>query len=267
MIIKLVTWNINSLRLRFDIFQSLVELHNPDIICLQETKVEDSLFPLRKIEELGFGHISYSGQKSYNGVAIISKFPLNNVNMIDILSYNHKRHISCTFEINSKIVDLHNFYVPAGGDIANIDLNPKFFHKIEYVKWMAEYFKNYDKDKRVIVVGDLNIAPGERDVWSHKQMRKVVSHTDIEIEYYNKFIASMNFIDTHRFFADSDQKIYSWWSYRAMDPMKSNRGRRLDHILVSPNLSKTITNPKIHTDFRILAKPSDHVPVEISIIL
>lgn len=256
--IKIVSWNINSLRIRLHLLQKLVLDENPDVICLQETKVQDESFPIKEIKKLGFNHIEFSGEKSYNGVAIISKIPLSEISKIDILESNHKRHIAASF----LGLTLHNFYVPAGGDIPDVNLNPKFDFKLNFLDWMTEFFaKNYTKNSKLIVVGDINIAPLEHDVWSHKQLLNVVSHTPIEVEKMLKLQKTLDFVDSHRVFVANNEKLYSWWSYRAGDALGSNRGRRLDHIWLSPDLKDKIEDAYILRDFRILDKPSDHVPI------
>jgi exodeoxyribonuclease-3 len=151
--------------------------------------------------------------------------------------------------------------VPAGGDIPDAALNHKFDHKLKFIDWMSEFFAA-QKDKKIIMVGDLNIAPLEHDVWSHKQMLNVVSHTPIEVEKMSALQQSLDWIDTHRFFVDKSKKLYSWWSYRALDPLGSDRGRRLDHIWATPNLKAHIKSMKIYHEFRIENQPSDHVPIE-----
>ena len=254
---KLVSWNINSLRLRLPLLKKFVEQTNPDVICLQEIKVSDPEFPLLEVRALGFDFVEFSGEKSYNGVAIISKFPLTEVSKIDVCNYGHKRHISA--QVNG--VELHNFYVPAGGDIPDIALNDKFAHKLKFLDWMTEYFAP-QKNKKIIIVGDLNIAPLEHDVWSHKQLLKIVSHTPIEIEKMTRLQESLNFLDTHRHFVDPSEKLYSWWSYRAKDPLGADKGRRLDHIWATPSLKSNIESMKIYRDFRNETRPSDHVPIE-----
>lgn len=258
---KLISWNINSLRLRLPLLKKLVKEINPDVICLQETKVTDELFPLLEVQSLGFEFVEFSGEKSYNGVAILSKFPLSNLERIDVADYGHKRHISANVKTNSGDVELHNFYIPAGGDIPDVKLNDKFDHKLKFLDWMTEFFATH-KNKKTVIVGDFNIAPLEHDVWSHKQLLKVVSHTPIEVEKLTKIQKSANFIDSHRHFVPENEKLYSWWSYRGRDPMKSDRGRRLDHIWLTPSLKENLVSAKIYRDFRIAEQPSDHVPIE-----
>jgi len=260
---KLISWNINSIRLRFPLLKKLVNEASPDIICLQEIKVMDDLFPRLEAHTLGFDFVEFSGEKSYNGVAILSKFPLSKTEKIDILSYGHKRHISTAVETEIGEIFLHNFYIPAGGDIPDPKLNDKFDHKLKFVDWMSEFFsESKQKNQKTIIVGDFNIAPLEHDVWSHKQLLDVVSHTPIEVQKLDKIQKSLDFIDTHRLFVAEAEKLYSWWSYRALDPLKTNKGRRLDHIWATPNLKSYIKSMKIYRDFRVEKQPSDHVPIE-----
>jgi exodeoxyribonuclease-3 len=259
--VKIVSWNINSLRLRLPLLKKFVAQADPDIICLQEIKVVDESFPLLEVRALGFDFVEFWGEKSYNGVAIFSKIPLLKTEKIDVLNYGHKRHISAVIKTKLGEVILHNFYVPAGGDIADVNLNLKFAHKLKFVDWMTEYFAP-QKEQKIIILGDLNIAPLPEDVWSHKQLLKVVSHTPIEVEKMNFLQQSLNWIDTQRLFVAESEKLYSWWSYRALDPLGSNKGRRLDHIWATPNLKNHIKSMKIYRDFRIENQPSDHVPIE-----
>ena len=260
---KIISWNINSIRKRINLLKQLVYNQVPDIICLQETKVQDSEFPVEDVRKLGFNFIEFSGEKSYNGVAIISKIPLDSVEKINILGCNHKRHISA--KLPNGII-LHNFYVPAGGDIPDPKENPKFDLKLKVLDWMNDYFKSHHSQKdKIIMVGDMNIAPLEHDVWSHKQLLKIVSHTAIEVEKMNILKQSLSWIDSHRLFVEEQEKLYSWWSYRAREPFKSNRGRRLDHIWTTPILEKNIKTAEILTDFRIQKLPSDHVPITIEL--
>jgi exodeoxyribonuclease-3 len=258
---KIVSWNINSLRLRLPLLKKFIKEANPDVICLQEIKVSDPEFPLLEVRALGFEHVEFFGEKSYNGVAIFSKFPLTNVQKIDVLNYGHKRHIAATLRTKVGEVDLHNFYVPAGGDIPDVALNDKFDHKLKFVDWMSDFFAA-QKDRKIIILGDMNIAPLEHDVWSHKQLLKIVSHTPIEVEKFTRLQNALNFVDTHRHFVPENEKLYSWWSYRAVDPLGADKGRRLDHIWATPNLKERIKSMKIYKDFRSATQPSDHVPIE-----
>jgi exodeoxyribonuclease-3 len=263
--LKIISWNINSLRLRLPLLAKIVEEINPDIVLLQETKVRDEEFPLLAIKQMGFEFVEFSGEKSYNGVAIISKIKLKDVQKINVLDFNHKRHISAVIETEIGEIVIHNFYVPAGGDIADPKINDKFLFKLNFMDWMIKYFSSNHKNQKIIMAGDINIAPLEHDVWSHKQLLNVVSHTEIEVKKLQILQETIGFIDSHRLFTAPHLKLYSWWSYRALDPIKSDRGRRLDHIWTSPNLKSHIEIANIYKDFRLLPLPSDHVPIEIVI--
>jgi exodeoxyribonuclease-3 len=143
---RIITWNINSVRLRINLLEKLALEYLPDIICLQETKTEDKNFPIEAIKKMGFEHVVYAGEKSYNGVAIISKYPITNSFSLQI--YNEdKRHICA--KIND--IEIHNFYVPAGGDEPDVEINPKYKHKLAYLQSMQEWFaKNRLKTDSII---------------------------------------------------------------------------------------------------------------------
>jgi len=255
--IKISTYNINSVRLRVERVKNLLIGENIDILCLQETKTEDKHFPKEFFKDLGYESY-YSGEKSYNGVAILSKIPLEGIKTEEFIN-DHKRHISAFTPDGTEI---HNFYIPAGGDEPNIDTNPKFKHKLDFCDNMSDFFtKNHKPSDKLIIVGDFNIAPYENDVWSHKQLLKTISHTPIEVEKLNNLKSSINWIDIAREFIPESEKLYSWWSYRNKDWRKSNRGRRLDHIWVTEPLKNNVKSFNILNDLRDGEKPSDHVPV------
>lgn len=261
---KIVSWNVNSVRIRFESFIKIDKILRPDVICLQETKVIDESFPYDFFKNLGYKYINFCGEKSYNGVAIISKFPTQNICYYKLAGKHDCRHISAV--IND--IEIHNFYVPAGGDEPDPIINSKFAHKLEYLDDMKNWFLyNRTQNCKMVLVGDLNVAPGEHDVWSHKQLSKIVSHTPIEIDKLNNLKASLNWCDTHREFIDNSQKLYSWWSYRNKDWQKSNRGRRLDHIWISNNLKPYLESAKILKEARSWSSPSDHVPIYINLDL
>src|SRR5688572_22711500 len=176
---RLVTWNINSLRLRLPLLQRLVQEEQPDVICLQEIKVQDSEFPEAALKALGYPHIQRHGMKSYNGVAILSRLPFLAKDPQNWCSKSDSRHGRVVL---SGDLDLQNFYVPAGGDIPDAKKNVKFAHKLQFLDEMTGYFQTRATRKKSIMVGDLNIAPLEHDVWSHKQLLDVVSHTPLEVE-------------------------------------------------------------------------------------
>ncbi len=263
----IASWNINSVRLRTKLVQKFVRAHKPDILCLQEIKCTQDQFPAQDFRAMGFYHQLLKGQKAYHGVAILSRVKLEEEKELSFGGLPHARHLWCRFETSSGMVSLHNFYVPAGGDVPNPDENDKFAHKLLFVDDMTRFFKK-QKVQRAILVGDLNIAPHEQDVWSHKQLLNVVSHTPVETEKLKKLIRVGPWIDVARQFVPEDQKLYSWWSYRAGDNWrKSDRGRRLDHIWTSSDLDSCVQNFLIEKKARGWAQPSDHVPVIIKIKL
>jgi exodeoxyribonuclease-3 len=261
MTLTIATWNINSVRLRIASVERLLNQVQPDILCLQETKTPDEFFPDAAFEALGYRHRLVHGMKSYNGVAIVSRIPFSEQLTLDRCGRSDCRHGVVTLEGG---LELHNLYVPAGGDIPDPALNDKFAHKLAFLDELTSYFGAVDRQGRsMIVVGDLNVAPLEHDVWSHKQLLDVVSHTPIEVERYMRLQAASGFVDAVRHFVPADRKLYSWWSYRAKDWEASDRGRRLDHVWVTPDLVPRLAGYEILRAVRGWEKASDHVPVVV----
>ncbi len=167
---SIATWNINSVRLRMPIVERLLIEHAPDVLCLQETKVPDELFPEKAFRKLGYEHIAFHGQKGYHGVATVARRPIEVVEKRRFCEIEDSRHLSITVRAGGKAILLHNFYVPAGGDEPDPEINPKFRHKLDFVDEMNAIRAEHDEASGSILVGDLNIAPLEHDVWSHKQL-------------------------------------------------------------------------------------------------
>jgi len=262
--VRVATWNINSVRHRIGLVSRFLRDHQPDVLALQETKVENDRFPGEGLKKLGYVHQAINGQKAYHGVAILSRIPFRNTEAIDFCREGHARHVSVTLENG---VELHDFYVPAGADVPDPIKNPKFAHKLDFMREMEKRFasRRGKNDERVIIVGDFNVAPLEHDVWSHKQLLDVVSHTPVETDLLGEVKAAFDWIDVTREFVPQDQKSYSWWSYRAIDWEASNRGRRLDHIWVSQALKSGLKSHAIISKMRGWQKASDHVPVIVDI--
>lgn len=261
---RLATWNINSVRLRLNLIERLVKKRAPDILCLQETKVVDDAFPRQAFEKLGYVHQHISGMKSYNGVAILSRVPLQNTGVKHWYNKEDCRHIFASLPDGTQI---HCLYVPAGGDLPDPIQNPKFAHKLGFLDEMAAFWRAQKGDKTPrLLLGDMNIAPLENDVWSHRQLLDVVSHTPIEVEKLEAMRAAADWVDVARRFVPPSEKLYSWWSYRAADWKESNRGRRLDHIWTSRGLIPSLRSFEILSEARGWEpKPSDHVPVLLDI--
>jgi exodeoxyribonuclease-3 len=261
----LTTWNINSVRLRIELVAKFLKAVRPDVLCLQETKCPDDAFPLKRLKRLGYEHIALNGQKGYHGVAIVSKLPIENSDVRTFCNNPDSRHIAATLGAGAGLsapLVIHNFYVPAGGDIPDPELNAKFAHKLSFLDEMKDCAPLHPASgDRHILVGDLNVAPHEHDVWSHKQLLKVVSHTPIECEKLLAVRDHGGWIDIARQRIPEPEKIFTWWSYRAADWTVGNRGRRLDHIWVSPALGDSVRDFRITRDARSWERPSDHVPV------
>jgi exodeoxyribonuclease-3 len=261
---KIATWNINSVRHRIGLVGRFLRDQQPDVLALQETKVVNELFPAEAFNKLGYVHHAIHGQKAYHGVAILSRLPFKKTGSQDFCREGHARHIGVTFENG---VELHDFYVPAGGDIPDPNKNEKFAHKLDFLGAMEKFFARRAKAKNgpVMILGDFNVAPLEHDVWSHKQLLDVVSHTPVETRLLGEVQAAFDWTDVTRHFIPADEKIYSWWSYRAADWEASDRGRRLDHIWVSPGLKGALKSQTILKKMRGWQKASDHVPVIVEL--
>jgi exodeoxyribonuclease-3 len=270
MALSVTTWNINSIRLRIDLVAKFIKSARPDVLCLQETKCPDDAFPLKRFKRLGYEHVAINGQKGYHGVAVVSRVPFEHFEVRNFCNKTDCRHISVVLGERAGLADpitLHNFYAPAGGDEPDPTINPKFEHKLSFLDEMREATSlRPAKTERAILVGDLNVAPLEHDVWSHKQMLKVVSHTPIECEKLTAARKAGGWIDSMRMLTPEPEKLYTWWSYRAMDNWRAaDRGRRLDHIWTSDAIAGRVSTIKIAKDYRGAVRPSDHVPVTAKI--
>ncbi len=257
---KLATWNVNSIRIRFPLLQKLTTEKDLDVICLQEVKAKEEDFPFSEIENLGYKHIALYSMPAYNGVAILSKIPLTKIEKHIHTNRDDARHISAMLENG---VEIHNIYIPAGGEIPDTKTNPSFVHKLNFVDELGSFFS--DQSSKRLICGDFNIAPLENDVWNHKAMLKTISHTPIEIEKLAAFFKNGNFVDVARRIYPEPQKLYSWWSYRNPNWQKNDKGRRLDHIWITPDLTETISDIEFCRNFRAEDRPSDHIPLIVTL--
>ena len=243
---KLATWNVNSIRIRLELLKKLIEAENPDIICLQEVKAKEEDFPFADIRAMGYPEIALYGMAGYNGVAILAKTPLKSPEKLNWVGKTDARHIKAYVFDD---IEINNIYIPAGGDIPDPIVNLSFAHKLTFMDDIAEYYELHKSElasKKMLLCGDFNVAPCENDVWNHKQMLKIVSHTPIEVQRLTRLRNSLDLVDVVRKLYPEPEKIYTWWSYRNPNWATNNKGRRLDHVWVSPNLSE---------------RPSDHVPL------
>ncbi len=256
MAFTLATWNINSVRLREPLVTRLLVDEAPDVLCLQECKSPVEKIPFDAFAALGYRHMIARGQKGYNGVAILSKTPIAEVSAHDHAQLGHARHIAGQLENG---VTIHNFYVPAGGDLPDREVNEKFGQKLDYLTQMRDEF-HLNRPARSILVGDLNIAPREDDVWNHKQLLKIVSHTPVETDHLAQVQAAGDWVDVTR--QDiPDGQLYSWWSYRAKDWETADRGRRLDHVWATSDIAAAGHSSRVLKAARGWEQPSDHAPV------
>ena len=267
--LKITTWNINSVRLRIDMVAKFIKTVRPDVLCLQEIKCPDDAFPRKRFQRLGYEHVALNGQKGYHGVVVLSRLPFDSTTIKSYCDKTDSRHVGAVLGEKAGLRDpltIHNYYVPAGGDEPDPKINPKFAHKLAFLDELAQCPHMLPKrNQRSIVVGDLNVAPLECDVWSHKALLKVVSHTPIECE---KLVAAQRagkWIDVARSFVPEPAKLYTWWSYRSPDWASADKGRRLDHIWVSPALGDRLASIKVARDARGWERPSDHVPVTVTL--
>jgi exodeoxyribonuclease III len=267
----LTTWNINSVRLRIDHVAKFLKAVRPDVLCLQETKCPDAQFPVKRFKRLGYSHIALNGQRGYHGVAVISRHPFDATYTRAFCDKSDCRHIVVTLGERAGLreqIKLHNYYVPAGGDLPDPEINVKFAHKLAFLDEMRTTPELHPLHReRAILVGDLNVAPLEHDVWSHKQLLDVVSHTPIECDKLNAAQRAGQWIDVLRTFVPEPTKLYTWWSYRSPDWQAADKGRRLDHIWVSTELGDRLSSMRISREARGWARPSDHVPVTAAIEL
>ncbi len=264
--LRVATWNINSVRLRHEQVARFVAESETDVLCLQETKCREGEFPRQAFIDMGLPHLAIAGQKGWHGVAIASRHPIGPAATLDVCREGHARCVGGTIAG----VEVRNFYIPAGGDTPDRDLNPKFDHKLDFYERLTVAMAARDRSAPLLLAGDLNIAPGEYDVWSHRQMSRIVSHTPVEVEAMAALKASLGFTDLVREAVPDPQKLFSWWSYRAADFRASNRGLRLDHLWGSPGLMSAArvngaVAAQVHDRVREWERPSDHAPVTVDL--
>jgi exodeoxyribonuclease-3 len=261
--LTIATWNINSVRLRSNLVSRFAAEAKPDVICLQEIKCRNGEFPAAAFKDMGFRHLHVVGQKGWHGVAIASKQKLEPIEGPDLCRKKEARVAAVRIDG----IELHNLYVPAGADIPDPAVNEKFAHKLDVLGRMRRAYRKRAGAGPLVIVGDFNVAPGEHDVWSHKQLLDVVSHTPQETSRLDAVRDAGGFIDLARRQHPAPEKLFTWWSYRSPDWTRNNRGRRLDHIWASPDLAEVSSDFTIHVPCRSWERPSDHVPVTIRLRL
>jgi exodeoxyribonuclease-3 len=248
---KIATWNVNSLKVRLPHVLDWLAASDVDILCLQETKTTDENFPVAELSAAGY-QVVYSGQKTYNGVAIISKLPATDI-VTDIPGLNDpQRRILCATIGGIRVLDL---YVVNGQEVGS----EKYAHKLYWLEKVAAFINDQlQRHERFVVVGDFNIAPEDRDVHDPKAWHERILCSTPERQALQQII-ELGLADTFRLF-DQPENSYSWWDYRAA-AFRRNMGLRIDLILASQSLSGACSACVIDTEPRSLERPSDHAPV------
>ena len=254
--LSVATWNINSVRLRMDAVERMLLAQAPDVLCLQEIKCTADLFPKEAFERLGYGHIAVHGQKGYHGVAIVSRVPIVETARHDWQANGEARHVGVHLPDHGFY--LENVYIPAGGDIPDREANPKFGQKLDFLERMTGWAAALDRP--TLLVGDFNIAPLDCDVYDHKALLKVVSHTPVEVAALGRLAAAHGWVDLGRKHIPAPARNYSWWSYRSFWRDK-DQGRRLDHMWASPTLAERSVSHCLVEETRRWDQPSDHIPL------
>ena len=259
---RIVSWNVNSVRIRLEAVRRFVRKYEPDVLCLQETKVQDHLFPREAFARMGFVDTVVVGQKGYHGVAIASRHTVKRHHRRNMGGSSDARHVAV--EIDG--LEIHDVYVPAGGEKPDPDLNPAFAFKLRYLRSMARWMRSWpDRQAARVLVGDLNVAPLEQDVWSHQKLKRVITHTEVEIAHLRRVQRSCDWVDAAREVIPPSEPLFTWWSHRAPDWRQVNKGRRLDHVWVTPALRDRIADVRVATEVRGWRRPSDHAPVVLDL--
>ena len=265
---SVATWNINSVRLRIKLVQKYLKTKEArHVLCLQETKCPNDLFPLKPLAKMGYEFTALHGQKGYHGVAILSRLPIDETHNEVFCDKDDCRHVAIRVTPEgAEPVEIHNFLCACWRGMNQTPIRMKssptnYSFSRRMTGFSNKLRKKEKKGIRQIVVGDLNVAPLEHDVWSHKQMLKIVSHTPQEVERFDKILSAGAWADITRAQYPEPDKVYSWWSYRAKDWAASNRGRRLDHIWTGEKLAKDVNNIELLTAARGWEQPSDHIPI------
>jgi exodeoxyribonuclease-3 len=254
--VSVATWNINSVRLRLSQVERVLREQAPDVLCLQEIKCQEHQFPFQALADLGYVHQAVHGQKGYHGVATVSRLPMRELHRHDWQANGEARHVAVELEGSGLVID--NVYIPAGGDIPDREANPKFGQKLDFLERMTRWADSLDRP--TLLVGDFNVAPLECDVYDHKALLKVVSHTPTEVDALARLTDAHGWVDLGRRFIPAPERNYSWWSYRSFWRQK-DQGRRLDHMWASPELAPQARSHRFVEETRRWDAPSDHVPL------
>lgn len=262
--LKVISWNVNGLRARIDHVKRLLDELKPDVLCMQETKVANDLFPASDFTDLGYTHQLIHGRKSHHGVAIVSRVPFVDSEQTVFADKDDCRHVAAQVSLGATKLWVHNFYVPSGGDEPDPAVNDKFDQKLRFWADMATHFAPRTTQP-ALLVGDLNVAPAETDVWDHKRMRKMVGHSPVEVEALTHAMDAGSWTDLVRQTTPVEEHLYSWWTYRSPTAFERDRGWRLDHAWATQPLLGHVKETRIWRDSRSWTKPSDHAPVVVEL--
>ena len=248
----IATWNVNSLRVRLDILLDWLKKQEPEVVCLQETKLTDDLFPVSPLADLGYQAV-FTGQKTYNGVAILSRLPLTDVMVAlpEAPGEDEKRFIAATVQ-GVRVV---NVYVPNGQAVGS----PKFAYKLAWLERLRTFLATtYTLADALVLCGDFNVAPEPRDVYdAPKAEGEILFHPEERAAFAR--LLAWGLQDALRLH-HAEGGLYSWWDYRAA-AFRRNLGFRIDHILVTPPVAARCAAVMLNRELRRLEKPSDHIPV------
>ena len=245
----IATWNVNSLRVRLPQVIEWIEQYTPDVIALQETKTEDINFPASELEALGY-QVIFSGQKTFNGVALLSKYPMADA-VMSLSGFDEQKRL---LAVTIKGIRVINVYVPNGGEIPSEKYSYKLAWLKKFISFVQSELKQYSK---IIILGDYNIAPEDRDVCDPVLWEGSVLVSDEERTAFLQLL-TLGFTDAFR--ALSEEPGFSWWDYR-QGAFRRNQGLRIDHILFSNVLKDSFTRCAVDIAPRKHARPSDHAPV------
>jgi exodeoxyribonuclease-3 len=255
---KITTWNVNSLTARLQHVLDWTAANPVDVLCLQELKLTDDKFPLMELKAAGYEHCAVFGQKTYNGVAILSRHPLRDITRnIDGFADEHSRLITATVDTPEGAVRVVNGYFVNG----QAPGTEKFEYKMSWLRGLRDYMRTQvDAHERLVLLGDFNIAPEDRDSWDPEGLRETIHHTTEERDHFRKLV-ELGLVDSFRLF-EQPEKSFSWWDYRMLGYQK-NRGLRIDHILVSEPMKAVVKACAIDRTPRKWKQPSDHAPVTV----
>jgi len=255
---KITTWNVNSLTARLQHVLDWTAANPVDVLCLQELKLTDDKFPLDALRAAGYEHCAVFGQKTYNGVAVMSRHPLADVEKnIRGFADEHSRLLSATVQSPAGPVRVVNGYFVNGQEPGS----EKFAYKMKWLDGLREHVRTeLAGHEKVVLLGDFNIAPEDRDSFDPEGLRETIHHTTAEREHFRGLVA-LGLVDSFRLF-EQPEKSFSWWDYRMLGYQK-NRGLRIDHILVSEALKPLVKACAVDRTPRKWKQPSDHAPVTV----